>query len=126
MFGLFRRAPRIEAAFTATTAVAREIEKEVAVAGTLTLHNAGRDVELTDLELVLVAGGTRRIPLELPSAWRGGVRVPGGSSVAQSCDWIVKLAAPMRAPTAEIQVTTNAGGKTTPLARTAKFPLGNE
>jgi hypothetical protein len=126
MLGLFRRAPKIEAAFAPTAAVARELDKEVAVAGVLTLTNVGRDAELTDLELVLVAGGTRRIDLELPAAWRSGVRLAAGASASQTCDWTVKLAAPMRAPTAEIQVTTKAGGKTTPLARSAKFPLDNE
>lgn len=126
MFGLFRRTPRIEAAFVATTAVARELDKEVAVAGTLTLKNVGHEITLTDLELVLVAGGTRRIDLELPVPWRGGVRLAAGGTVAQPCDWTIKLAAPMRAPAAEIQVTTMAGGKRTPLALTPKFPLGNE
>src|SRR5215470_7238913 len=126
MFGLFRRTPRIEATFVATTAIARELDKEVAVAGTLTIKNVGHEVTLTDLELVLVAGGTRRIDLELPAPWRGGVQLPAGASVAQACNWTVKLAAPMRAPAAEIQVTTMAGGKRTPLALTPKFPLGNE
>ena len=47
----------------------------------------------------------------------------GGSTVI---DWTVKLAAPMRASSAEIQVNTTAGGKHRPLAMTAPFPLGNE
>ena len=126
MLGLFRRAPRIEATFVATTAIARELDKEVTVAGTLTLKNVGRDVTLTDLELVLVAGGTRRIDLMLPEAWRGGVKLAAGQSASQVCDWTIKLAAPMRAPAAEIQVTTAAGGKRAPLALTPRFPLGNE
>ncbi|TMA71006.1 MAG: hypothetical protein E6J69_00815 [Deltaproteobacteria bacterium] len=96
------------------------------MAGELTLRNAGRDAELTDLELVLVAGNTRRINLVLPDAWRGRVRVPGGGELREKVDWTVKLAAPMRASSAEIQVNTTEGGKRRPLAMTPSFPLGNE
>ncbi|MFN8545388.1 MAG: hypothetical protein U0807_14435 [Candidatus Binatia bacterium] len=126
MLGLFKKAPKIEATFEATTAVARELAREVAVAGTLTLRNVGRDVVLTDLEVVLIAGGTRRIDLELPAVWRGGLRLATGQAASEPCAWTVTLAAPMRAPSAAIQVNTTAGGKLTPLAMTAKFPLGNE
>jgi hypothetical protein len=41
-------------------------------------------------------------------------------------DWKLKLSAPMRAPAAEIQVITTAGGKHQPLATTSRFPLANE
>jgi hypothetical protein len=40
-------------------------------------------------------------------------------------DWLVKLAAPMRAPAGEIQLNTTDGGKREPLARSARFPLEN-
>ena len=124
--GLFKRTPKLEAAFRPTLAVARELAREVVVSGELVLRNAGRDAELDDLALVLVAGGTRRIDLELPAAWRGRIRVPAGGELREAVSWTVKLAAPMRAPGAEIQVISTSGGKIQPLAMTPPFPLGNE
>jgi len=126
VFGLFKKTPKLEARFEPTVAVGRELAREVQVAGELTLHNTGRDAEVTDLELVLVAGNTRRIDLVLPDAWRGRVRVPAGGELREKVDWTVKLAAPMRASSAEIQVNTTEGGKRRPLAMTPSFPLGNE
>jgi len=123
---LFRRTPKLEAAFRPTLAVARELAREVAVAGELVLRNVGRDTELDALALVLVAGGTRRIDLDLPAAWQGRVRVPAGGELREVVAWSVKLAAPMRAPAAEIQVISTSGGKIQPLAMTPPFPLGNE
>jgi hypothetical protein len=38
----------------------------------------------------------------------------------------VALAAPMRAPAAQIQINTVAGGKREPLCLSNKFPLANE
>ena len=98
-----------------TIAVARELRKEVEVAGELVVRNVGSAAELTDLETVLVAGGTRRIDLELPLAWRGPQRIPAGGELRAAASWKVALAAPMRAPTAEIQLNTTAGGKRAPL-----------
>ena len=126
MFGLFKKTPKLEARFEPTVAVGRELAREVQVAGELTLRNTGRDAELTDLELVLVAGSTRRIDLVLPDVWRGRVGVPAGGELREKVDWTVKLAAPMRASSAEIQVNTTEGGKRRPLAMTPSFPLGNE
>jgi hypothetical protein len=126
MMGLFKRTPKLEAQFTATTAIARELAKEVEVAGELVVRNVGKDVELTDLEVVLVAGGTRRIDLPLPEGWRGTQRLAAGGELRATCQWTVKLAAPMRAPAAEIQLNTTAGGKRTPLCLSSRFPLGNE
>ena len=125
MFGFFKKAPKLEMAFTPKTAVARELAKEVEVTGELVVKNVGKDAELTALQVVLVAGGTRRIDLELPNGWQGTQRIPGGSELRASVAWTVKLAAPMRAPAAEIQLNTTAGGKTEPLARSNKFPLDN-
>ena len=125
MLRLFRKTPRLEAAFRSTLAVARELTHEIEVAGELTLRNLGKEAELTDLVLVLIAGGTRRIDLALPDAWRGRLRVPAGGELRQTVAWKQKLAAPMRAPAAAIQVITTAGGKHTPLATTPPFPLGN-
>ena len=125
MFGLFKKAPKLEMTFTPRTAIARELAKEVEVAGDLVVKNAGKDAELTSLQVVLVAGGTRRIDLELPAGWAGTQRIAGGGELRAAVDWKVKLAAPMRAPAAEIQLNTTAGGKHEPLARSNKFPLEN-
>jgi hypothetical protein len=126
MFGLFKKAPKLELTFTPTTAVARELAKEVAVAGELVVRNAGKEAQVSDLEVVLVAGGTRRIDLELPAAWKGAQRIAAGGELRATVAWTVKLAAPMRAPAAEIQLNTTAGGKHEPLARSNRFPLANE
>jgi hypothetical protein len=126
MFGLFKKTPKLEMTFTPTIAVARELAKEVAVAGELVVKNAGKEAQVSDLEVVLVAGGTRRIDLELPPAWKGAQRIAGGGELRATVAWTVKLAAPMRAPAAEIQLNTTAGGKHEPLARSNRFPLANE
>ncbi len=126
MLGLFKRTPKLEADFRATRAVARELTREIEVAGELTLRNVGKDTELTDLAVVLICGGTRRIDLALPAAWRGTVRVPAGGALRETVAWKQTLAAPMRAPAAAIQVISTAGGKHTPLATTDRFPLANE
>jgi hypothetical protein len=123
---LFKKAPKLEATFRPTLAVARELSREVEIAGEIVLRNVGRDAELTDLEVVLVAGGTRRIDLELPAPWRGKLRIPAGGEARETVAWKVKLAAPMRAPAGEIQINTTEGGKHEPLAKTAAFPLANE
>jgi hypothetical protein len=49
-----------------------------------------------------------------------------GAELRATVDWKVVLAAPMRAPAAEVQVNTTAGGKRTPLCLSNKFPLANE
>jgi hypothetical protein len=126
MLRLFRKPAKIEAAFRPSVAVARELKREVEVAGELVLRNVGRDAELSQLELVLIAGGTRRIDLTLPDAWRGRMKLRAGGEVREQVAWKLTLTAPMRAPAAEIQVNTTEGGKLQPLATTPPFPLGNE
>jgi hypothetical protein len=126
MLGLFKKAPKLSAEFRPSRAVARELSREIEVAGELVLRNQGREAVLSDLELVFIGGGTRRIDLTLPEAWRGRVRLAAGAELREQVDWKVGLAAPMRAPEAEIQVITTAGGKLQPLAMTPRFPLGNE
>ena len=80
MLGLFKRAPKLAAVFRPSLAVARELTREVEVAGELVLRNLGRAAELTDLELVLIGGGTRRIDLVVPEAWRGRLRLGAGGT----------------------------------------------
>ena len=126
VLGLWKKPPKLEARFDPTLAIARELKKEVEVAGDLVVRNVGKDADLSDLEVVLVAGGTRRIDLELPAGWRGPQRVPAGGELRATVDWKVTLAAPMRAPAAEIQLNTTAGGKRAPLCLSNKFPLANE
>jgi len=123
---LFKKTPKLEAVFRPTVAVARELTREIEVAGELVLRNTGRDAELTDLQVVLIAGGTRRIDLTLPAAWQGRVALRGGGELRENVAWKLTLAAPMRDPAAEIQVNTTAGGHIEPLARSAPFPLANE
>jgi hypothetical protein len=123
---LFKKTPKLEAVFRPTVAVARELTREIEVAGELVLRNVGRDAELTDLQVVLIAGGTRRIDLTLPAAWQGRVALGAGGELREQVTWKLTLAAPMRAPAAEIQVNTTAGGHIEPLARSAPFPLANE
>jgi len=126
VLGLWKKTPKLEAKFTPTLAVARELKKEVEVAGDLVVRNLGGAVDLSDLETVLVAGGTRRIDLELPAAWHGTQRLPAGGELRAAVDWKVALVAPMRAPMAEIQLNTTAGGKRAPLCLSNRFPLANE
>jgi len=126
MFGLLKKTPKLELTFAPTIAVARELAKEVEVAGELVVKNVGKDAEVSDLEVVLVAGGTRRIDLDLPAAWKGTQRIRAGGELRAQAAWKVALAAPMRAPAAEIQLNTTAGGKHEPLARSARFPLANQ
>ena len=123
---LFRKTPKLEATFRPTRAVALELARQVEVAGELVLRNVGRDAELADLQLVLIAGGTRRIDLTLPAAWRGRQKLPAGGELREQVAWTLTLAAPMRASEAEIQVNTTEGGRSEPLARSPAFPLANE
>jgi len=123
---LFKRTPKLEAVFRPTVAVARELSREIEVAGELVLRNVGRDAELTDLQIVLIAGGTRRIDLTLPAAWQGRVALGAGAELREQVAGKLTLAAPMGAPAGEIQVNTTAGGHIEPLARSAPFPLQNE
>lgn len=125
MFGLFKKTPKLEASFTSTKSVARELAKEIEVAGELVVRNVGKDAELTNLETVLVAGGTRRIDLALPKELSGTVRLAAGATLKVPCSWLIKLAAPMRAPHCAVQVQSNSGGKIEPLCLSNRFDLDN-
>src|SRR5581483_3408852 len=87
MLGLFRRRPKLAIALTPTRAVARELKREVSVAGELVVRNLGRDTELRDLELVLVAGGTRRIDARPgrgdPAQHHGRRQAPAARALAE-------------------------------------------
>jgi hypothetical protein len=126
MFGLWKSAPKLEAAFTPTLAVARELAREVEVNGELVVRNVDKDAEMHDLQVVLVAGGTRRIDLPLSAAFAGTRKLAAGAALRATVAWKIPLAAPMRAPAAEVQLITTTGGKHTPLALSNRFPLANE
>ena len=126
MLRFFKKTPKLEVVFRPTRAVARELTREIDVAGEVVLRNLGGDVALTDLAVVLIAGGTRRIDLDLPAAWRGQLRLPASGELREAVAWQQKLVAPMRAPAAELQLMTTAGGRHTPLGTSARFPLANE
>ena len=126
MLRFFKRSPKLEVVFRPTRAVARELTREIDLAGEIVLRNRGGDAELTDLAVVLIAGGTRRVDLVLPGAWCGRLRLPAAGELCETVAWRQTLAAPMRAPAAAIQLMTTAGGKHTPLATSAPFPLANE
>src|SRR5207244_13145416 len=96
MLGISMRAPRLEALFRPTVAVARELTREVEVTGELVLRNLGRAAELTDLELVLIGGGTRRIDLAVPEAWRGRLQLAAGGELTAAVALKLPLAAPIR------------------------------
>ena len=125
MFGLFKKTPKLESTFTSTTAVARELAKEIEVVGELVVRNVGKDAEFADVEVILVAGGTRRIDLALPKELSGTVRIAAGSTLKVPCNWKIKLAAPMRAPHCEVQLQTHTGDKIAPLCHSNKFDLDN-
>ena len=126
MLRFFKKTPKLEIVFRPARAVACELTREIDVAGEVVLRNLGGDAELTDLAVVLIAGGTRRIDLDLPAAWRGRLRLPASGELCETVAWRQKLAAPMRAPAAELQLMTTVGGRHTPLATSARFPLANE
>src|SRR3989475_12842752 len=100
MLGLFKRAPKLVAVFRPTVAVARELTREVEVAGELVLRNLGRAAELTDLELVLIGGGTRRIDLAVPEAWRGRLQLAAGGELTAGVGGEPPPPPPQRAPAA--------------------------
>src|SRR2546427_8782797 len=126
MLGLFKRAPKLVAVFRPTVAVARELTREVEVAGELVLRNLGRAAELTDLELVLIGGGTRRIDLAVPEAWRGRLALPAGGELRQAVAGELTLAAPMRAPAGENQGKTTARGQPPPPGTAPAVPPPDE
>src|SRR5262249_59790105 len=98
VLGLFKKAPKLQVRFTPSLAVARELKKEVEVAGELVLRNVGGAVDVGELETVLVAGGTRRIDLELPAAWRGAQRLAARAELRATGDREGPPVAPMRPP----------------------------
>ena len=102
MLGLFQR-PKLDARFAPSHAHSDEFAREIAVAGRLTLTNEGSDAELSEIEMMVIAG-FRRIPLEVPTDWRG-VRLGKGASKDGAVEWTVTLDAPLRAQAGELWVS---------------------
>jgi hypothetical protein len=126
MFGLFKKAPKLEMAFTPKDRVARELAKEVEVAGELVVKNVGKDAELDGAARWCSSPAARAHRSRAATGLAGHTAHSRVGELRASVAWTVKLAAPMRAPAAEIQLNTSAGGK----ARAArplrtKFPLDN-
>ncbi len=104
MFGLFQR-PKLEATFAATEAVSNEFTREIELAGRLELRNEGSDADLGSVEMMIVAG-FRRIPLEVPAAWKV-FRLSKGGSKAEDVRWKLTLDSPLRAQAGELFVSAH-------------------
>jgi len=102
MLGLFQR-PKLTAEFAPTHARTDEFTRAVELAGTLTLRNEGSDAQLTDIEMVLIAG-FRRIPLEVAQDWRAATLGTGAQKTGE-LRWTLTLDAPLRAEKGEVYVS---------------------
>ena len=84
VLGLFKKTPKLEATLRAHASRWRASSRRKSRSpASWSSATSASDAELTDLEVVLVAGGTRRIDLELPATWRGTQRVPGRRRAAR-------------------------------------------
>lgn len=101
MFGLFQR-PKLEASFAATEGISNEFTKEIDLAGRLVVRNDGGDAELTSVEMMIIAG-FRRIPLDVPPAWKA-FRLAKGESKTDDLRWKLTLDSPLRAQAGELFV----------------------
>lgn len=104
MFGLFQR-PKLEADFATSEAVSNEFTREITLAGRLTFRNQGSDAELSAMEMMIVAG-FRRIPLEVPPAWRT-FKLAKSATKTEDLRWTLTLESPLRAQAGELFVSVN-------------------
>jgi hypothetical protein len=102
MFRLFQR-PKLDARFEPMRAQTDEFARQMSLAGHLTLVNEGSDAELSDVEMMVIAG-FRRIPLAVPAEWRA-LRVASGARREGEVSWCVTLDAPLRAEAGELSVS---------------------
>lgn len=102
MFGLFQR-PKLDASFVASEAVSNEFTREIDLAGRLTLTNEGSDADLGAVEMMIIAG-FRRIPLQVPDAWKS-FRLAKNGSRADDVRWKLTLDSPLRAQAGELFVS---------------------
>jgi hypothetical protein len=104
MFGLFQR-PKLAANFTATEAVSNEFTREIDLAGRLELRNEGSDADLSSVEMMIIAG-FRRIPLDVPAAWKM-FRLQKGGVKSEDLRWKLTLDSPLRAQAGELFVSAH-------------------
>lgn len=102
MLGWFQR-PKLAASFTPTHALSDEFARTIELDGTLELRNDGSDAELSEIEMIVIAG-FRRIPLTVPDEWRM-VRLANGGAKNGGVRWALTLDAPLRAETGELYVS---------------------
>jgi hypothetical protein len=102
MFGVFGK-PKLDARFQASQAHSDEFAKEIEVAGRLGLSNAGSDADVSDVEMIVIAG-FRRIPLEVPADWRA-FALPKGGSKEGDLHWKLTLDSPLRAQAGQLYVS---------------------
>jgi hypothetical protein len=102
MFGLFQR-PKLEASFTASEAVSNEFTREIELAGRVVLTNTGADAELSAVEMMIIAG-FRRIPLDVPSAWKS-IALGKGQNKSDDLRWKLTLDSPLRAQAGQLYVS---------------------
>ena len=102
MFGLFQR-PKLEASFTASEAVSNEFTREIDLAGHVVLTNTGSDAQLGAVEMMIIAG-FRRIPLDVPPAWKS-LTLSKGQSKSEDLRWKLTLDSPLRAQAGELFVS---------------------
>lgn len=101
MLGWFQR-PKLDASFSSAHALSDEFARTIELAGELALRNDGSDADLTDVEMMVIAG-FRRIPLAVPDDWRS-LRLEGGGVKRGPVRWSLTLDAPLRAETGELYV----------------------
>jgi hypothetical protein len=102
MPGWFQR-PKLDARFTATHALSDEFARTIELVGELVLRNGGSDADLTEIEMIVIAG-SRRIPLVVPDDWRT-FRVTDGATKTGEVRWSLTLDAPLRAEAGELYVS---------------------
>ncbi len=102
MLGLFQR-PKLAAQFVPAHAHTDEFTRAMELVGALTLRNDGSEAQVSEVEMVLIAG-FRRIPLDVPAAWRSAVLTSGGEKHGD-VSWSLILDAPLRAEKGELYVS---------------------
>lgn len=102
MLGMFRR-PKLEARFAPGHAHTDEFAREMAVEGRLSIVNEGSDAELSQVDMIVIAG-FRRIPLQVPKGWTA-FGLAAGRSKEEDVSWTLTLDAPLRAQKGELYVS---------------------
>jgi hypothetical protein len=75
----------------------------MSLAGRITIANDGSDAEVTEVEMMVIAG-FRRIPLDVPAEWRSFALASGGSKEG-AVEWSLTLDAPLRAEKGELSIS---------------------